>query len=468
MLISAILEKIRAENIRFIDLRFTDLRGKWHHITIAAATVDKALFAEGVVFDASSIDGWRAVDDSDMVLRPDLEIVCLDPFFAEPTLVVFCNVVDPVSLLPYNRDPRTIAGRSQAYAREHGFGDTVYIGPEAEFFVFDTVRFQAGPYENFYYLDSDESPLNSGRDYAAGNMGHRPPAKGGYLPVPPVDSAQDMRSEMLAMLQDMGVVVEKHHHETAAAQHELGIKFDSLLRQADKMQIFKYAVRQVAQSYGKTASFMPKPVFGDSGSGMHVHLSLWKDGKPLFAGDKYAGLSEACLYFIGGIIKHARALNAFTNPATNSYKRLVPGFEAPVLLAYSARNRSAACRIPHVFSAMAKRVEVRFPDPAANPYLAFSALLMAGLDGIKHKIHPGEAIDKDLYELRPRELKNIPTVSADLREALAALDKDRAFLKAGNVFDDDMIESYIALKQQEVQRYETMPSPVEFAMYYSV
>jgi len=468
MLVSALLDKIRAENIRFIDLRFTDFQGKWHHITVAAAAADEALFTDGLMFDASSVSGWKTVDDSDMVLRPDLEKVCLDPFFAEPTLIVFCNITDPLTGAPYNRDPRAIAGRCEAYMREQGFGDKVCVGPEAEFFVFDNVRFQAGSYESFYYLDSDEAPVNSGRDYAAGNMGHRPAAKGGYMPVPPVDSAQDMRSEMLAMLQDMGIAVEKHHHEVAAAQHELGIKYDSLLRQADTMQLFKYGVRQVAQSYGKSASFMPKPVFGDSGSGMHVHLSLWKGGKPLFAGDKYAGLSETCLYFIGGIIKHARALNAFTNPATNSYKRLVPGFEAPVLLAYSARNRSAACRIPHSFSAAAKRVEVRFPDPAANPYLAFSALLMAGLDGIKHKIQPGAAIDKDLYELRPRELKAIPTVSPDLQAALAALDKDRAFLKAGNVFDDDMIDAYIALKQQDVQRCATTPSPVEFAMYYSV
>lgn len=468
MAVTAIFEKMAAENIRFVDLRFTDLQGKAHHITMAVEAMDKAAFADGIMFDASSLSGWKAINDSDMALRPDIGSAHRDPFFAAPTYVFFCDVVDPVSAAPYGRDPRAIARRCEAYIKEAGFGDAVYVGPEAEFFVFDDVRFQAEPHNSFFHLDSEELPQNSGRAYDSGNFGHRPRAKGGYVPLPPVDSAQDMRSEMLAMLQDMGVAVEKHHHEVASGQQELGIKFDSLLRQADKMQIFKYAVRQVAAAYGKTATFMPKPVLGDNGSGMHVHLSLWKAGAPLFAGDKYAGLSETCLHFIGGIIKHARALNAFTNPTTNSYKRLVPGFEAPVLLAYSARNRSASCRIPHVFSAKAKRVEVRFPDPAANPYLAFSALTMAGLDGIRHKTHPGAAMDKDLYDLPAKELKAMPTVSAGLREALAALDKDRAFLKQGGVFDDDMLDSYIALKEQELRRYEMTPAPVEFDMYYSV
>lgn len=464
----AILEKIQAESIKFVDLRFTDPQGKWHHITMTAEALDKEALEIGIMFDASSIAGWKAINDSDMILRPDLSSACQDPFFAEATLILICDSVEPSSGAVYGRDPRGIARRCEDYVKSQGIADDIFVGPEAEFFVFDDVRFAAGSYHSFYQLDSGELPANSSRDYDMGNLAHRPRAKGGYVPVPPVDSAQDMRSEMLAMLRDMGVAAEKHHHEVAAAQHELGIKYDSLRRQADKMQIFKYAVHQVADAYGKSATFMPKPVFGDNGSGMHVHLSLWKGGKPLFAGDEYAGLSETCLYFIGGIIKHARALNAFTNPSTNSYKRLVPGFEAPVLLAYSARNRSAACRIPYVFSAKAKRVEVRFPDPSANPYLAFAALIMAGIDGMKHKIHPGAAMDKDLYALPAAELAHIPTVSATLQEALEALDKDRAFLTAGGVFDDDMLNSYIALKKQEVQRYNTAPQPIEFEMYYSV
>jgi len=465
---AAILKKIKAENIHLIDLRFTDLRGKWHHMTMAAEAMDDTAWERGIMFDASSIRGWKGISDSDMALRPDVAAFHDDPFFAERTSAVICDVTDPATGEVYSRDPRGIARRCEDYAREAGFADEICVGPEAEFFVFDDARFEVSPYHSSYRLDGFELPINSGRAYEMGNSGYRPRGQGGYMPLPPVDSGQDMRSEMLAMLKNMGIEVEKHHHEVAAAQHELGIKYDGLLRQADKMQMFKYAVRQVAAAYGKTATFMPKPVFGASGSGMHVNLSLRKSGEPLFAGNEYSGLSKAALYFIGGIIKHARALNAFTNPSTNSYKRLVPGFEAPVLLAYSAGNRSAACRIPYAFSDNAKRVEARFPDPAANPYLAFSALIMAGLNGIKHKINPGDPIDENLYELPEQELAAVPTVSPSLAEALSALDKDREFLKAGGVFDDDILDSYIALKQQEVRRIETIPHPAEFDMYYSV
>jgi len=464
---SAILEKIKRDNIRFVDLRFTDSIGKCHHITMDAGALDKQALEQGIMFDASSLSGWKAINDSDMALRPDLATAHTDPFFAEATLALFCDVTDTKGS-DYNRDPRGIARRCEAYAKSEGAADTIFVGPEAEFFVFDDVRYKIGRYHSFYQLDGGELPSNSGRACEAGNSGLRPGVKGGYVPLPPVDSGQDMRSEMLVMLKTMGITVEKHHHEVAAAQHELGIKYDSLLRQADNMQIFKYAVHQVAAAYGKSACFMPKPVYGDNGSGMHVHLSLWKADRPLFAGDKYAGLSQTCLYFIGGIIKHARALNAFTNPTTNSYKRLVPGFEAPVLLAYSACNRSAACRIPFVFSEKGKRLEVRFPDPAANPYLAFSALVMAGLDGIKHKIHPGKPMDKDLYELPAAELAQIPQVSGSLAEALDALDADRDFLTAGGVFDADMLDAYLALKRREVKRYNAAPQPIEFEMYYSI
>jgi glutamine synthetase len=381
---------------------------------------------------------------------------------------IVCDILEPATGEPYNRDPRGIAKKAEAFLRSTGIGDTVYVGPEAEFFVFDDVKFMADPYNTGFKLDASELPTNGDTDYEGGNLGHRIPIKGGYFPVPPLDSAQDMRGEMLAAMASMGVKVEKHHHEVASAQHELGMKFDTLVLMGDQMQIYKYCIHNVAQSYGKSATFMPKPVYGDNGSGMHVHQSIWKGGKPLFAGNKYADLSQECLWYIGGVIKHAKALNAFTNPSTNSYKRLVPGYEAPVLLAYSARNRSASCRIPWTTSPKAKRVEVRFPDPTANPYLAFAALLMAGLDGIQNKIDPGQAMDKDLYDLPPRELKKIPTVCGSLREALANLDKDRNFLKAGGVFNDDFIDSYIELKMTEVARSEMTPHPVEFQMYYSV
>ena len=462
-----ILKQIKDNDIKFVDLRFTDPKGKLQHVTMDVVCVDEDMFADGVMFDGSSIAGWKAINESDMVLMPDPATAHIDPFFAQSTLVVLCDILDPVSGEAYNRDPRGTAKKAEAYLKASGIGDTVFVGPEPEFFVFDDVKYKADPYNTGFKLDSSELPSNDDTDYETGNLGHRPRVKGGYFPVPPIDSLQDMRSEMLTVLAEMGVVVEKHHHEVAAAQHELGVKFDTLVSSADKMQIYKYVVHQVANAYGKTATFMPKPIFGDNGSGMHVHQSIWKGGKPTFAGDEYAGLSETCLYYIGGIIKHAKAINAFTNPSTNSYKRLVPGYEAPVLLAYSARNRSASCRIPYTTSPKAKRVEVRFPDPMANPYLAFAAMLMAGLDGIKNKIDPGPAMDKDLYDLPKEELKQIPTVCGSLREALENLDKDRAFLKAGGVFDDDFIDAYIELKMTDVMRFEMTPHPVEFDMYYS-
>ncbi len=397
----------------------------------------------------------------------DPKTACIDPFFAETTVSIVCDVLEPTTGASYGRDPRGIAKKAEAFLKSSKIGDAIYVGPEAEFFVFDDVKFAANPYNTGFKLDSSELPTNSDTDYEGGNMGHRVRTKGGYFPVPPVDSLQDMRGEMLGAMAKMGVKVEKHHHEVASAQHELGMKFDTLTLMGDQMQVYKYCIHQVAHMYGKTATFMPKPIYGDNGSGMHVHQSIWKDGKPLFAGNKYADLSQECLWYIGGIIKHAKSLNAFTNPSTNSYKRLVPGYEAPVLLAYSARNRSASCRIPWTSNPKAKRVEVRFPDPTANPYLAFAAMLMAGLDGIINKIDPGAAMDKDLYDLPPKELKKIPTVCGSLREALANLDKDRNYLKAGGVFNDDFIDSYIELKMQDVMRFEMTPHPVEFDMYYS-
>ncbi|MEM5500947.1 type I glutamate--ammonia ligase [Ahrensia kielensis] len=463
-----ILKQIKDNDVKFVDLRFTDPRGKLQHVTIDVAVVDEDMFSDGVMFDGSSIGGWKAINESDMVLMPDVSSAHMDPFYAQSTMVVICDILDPVSGEGYNRDPRMTAKRAEAYVKSGGFGDTAYFGPEPEFFIFDDVRYNTDPYNTGFTLDSSELPSNTGTEYETGNMGHRPTNKGGYFPVNPVDSCQDMRSEMLTVMAEMGIATEKHHHEVAAAQHELSMIFNTLVAKADETQIYKYVVQNVAHAYGKTATFMPKPVFGDNGTGMHVHQSIWKDGKPLFAGDEYAGLSETCLFYIGGIIKHAKSLNAFTNPSTNSYKRLVPGYEAPVLLAYSARNRSASCRIPFTPSPKGKRMEVRFPDPMANPYLAFSAMLMAGLDGIKNKIHPGEPMDKDLYDLPAEELASIPTVCSSLREALDALDNDREYLKAGGVFDDDQIDAYIALKKEENLRYEQTPHPVEFDMYYSL
>ena len=462
-----VLKQIREKDIKYLDLRFTDPRGKLQHLTMDISQIDEDVFADGVAFDGSSIAGWKAINESDMTLMLDPETFHVDPFFAQSTGVLFCDIIDPISGELYSRDPRGTAKKAEAYVKTLGVGDTVYVGPEPEFFVFDDVRFSATPFNTSFIVDSNELPTNTWTEYESGNLGHRPRIKGGYFPVPPVDSLQDIRGEMLSVMAEMGVTVEKHHHEVAAAQHELGIKFDTLVRNADKVQIYKYVVHQVANAYGKTATFMPKPVFGDNGSGMHVHQSIWKEGKPVFAGNLYADLSETCLYYIGGILKHAKAINAFTNPTTNSYKRLVPGYEAPVLLAYSARNRSASCRIPYATSPKAKRMEIRFPDPLANPYLGFSAMLMAGLDGIKNKIHPGEPMDKNLYDLPPEELKQIPTVSGSLREALASLNADREFLKAGGVFDDDQIDAYIELKMEENMRYELTPHPVEYDMYYS-
>jgi glutamine synthetase len=462
-----ILKQIKDEDIKFVDFRFTDPRGKLQHLTLDAGIVDEDMFEEGAMFDGSSIAGWKAINDSDMVLMPDTSSAYIDPFFGQATMSINCDILEPSTYQPYNRDPRTTAKKAAAYLKSSGIGDSVVFGPEPEFFLFDDVKYSAQPYNTGFKLDHFELGINSDADYEAGNSGHHIPMKGGYFPVPPVDSSQDIRSEMLSIMADMGVTVEKHHHEVGAAQHELGIKYAPIIESADQVQIYKYVVQQVANAYGKTATFMPKPVFGDNGTGMHCNQSIWKNGKPLFAGDEYAGLSKEALYYIGGVIKHAKAINAFTNPTTNSYKRLVPGYEAPVLLAYSARNRSASVRIPFAQSPNGKRVEVRFPDPLANPYLAFSCLLMAGLDGIKNKIHPGEPMDKDLYELPPEELKDIPTVAGSLREALEALDKDRDFLKVGGVFDDDQIDAYIALKMEEVIRFEHTPHPIEFEMYYS-
>ncbi len=463
-----VLKEIQEKDVKFVDLRFTDPRGKMQHVTMDVALVDEDMFADGVAFDGSSIAGWKAINESDMMLILDPDSAHIDPFFAQSTMAIFCDIVDPITGEGYNRDPRMTAKKAEAYVKSSGVGDTIFVGPEAEFFMFDDVRFAADPYNTGFVLDSSELPSNTDADYDTGNLGHRPRTKGGYFPVPPVDSAQDIRSEMLSVMAEMGVPTEKHHHEVAAAQHELGMKFDTLTTCADNMQVYKYVVHQVAHAYGKTATFMPKPVFGDNGTGMHCHQSIWKDGEPVFAGNQYADLSETCLYYIGGILKHAKALNAFTNPSTNSYKRLVPGYEAPVLLAYSSRNRSASCRIPFTSSPKGKRIEVRFPDPTANPYLCFSALLMAGLDGVKNKIHPGDAMDKNLYDLPAEELAEIPTVCGSLREAMEALDADREFLKAGGVFDDDQIDAYIELKMEEVERYEMTPHPVEFDLYYSV
>ncbi|MAS07504.1 MAG: type I glutamate--ammonia ligase [Ahrensia sp.] len=462
-----ILKNIKDNEVKFVDLRFTDPRGKMQHVTMETSVVDEDMFADGVMFDGSSIAGWKAINESDMVLMPDTETAHMDPFYAQSTMAIFCDILDPMTGEGYSRDPRMTAKKAEAYVKSGGFGDTAYFGPEPEFFLFDDVKFSTDMYKTGFEVDSVELPNNCDTEYETGNLGHRPRVKGGYFPVNPIDSAQDIRSEMLTVLGEMGVKIEKHHHEVAAAQHELSMLFNTLTFKADEVQLYKYVCHNVAHAYGKSVTFMPKPVYGDNGTGMHVHQSIWGDGKPLMAGDGYAGLSETCLYYIGGIIKHAKALNAFTNPSTNSYKRLVPGFEAPVLLAYSARNRSASCRIPHSGSPKGKRVEIRFPDPTANPYLAFAAMLMAGLDGVKNKIHPGDPMDKDLYDLPAEELADIPTVCGSLREAIAACRADNEFLKAGGVFDDDQIEAYLELKEEENIRYEHTPNPVEYDMYYS-
>ena len=462
-----VLEMIKDNDVKYVDFRFTDPRGKWQHVAQHVDTVDEEMLEEGIMFDGSSIAGWKAINESDMSLKPDLASAVMDPFAAQPQLILFCDVLEPSTGQAYDRDPRTTAKKALAYLQSTGIGDTAVFGPEAEFFVFDDVRFAVDMNHSFFRFDSEEGPYVSGAEFEEGNLGHRPVVKGGYFPVPPVDSGTDLRAEMVTVMKEMGLEVEKHHHEVAPSQHELGIKFNTLIPMADGMQIYKYVVHNVAHSYGKTATFMPKPVYGDNGSGMHVHQSIWKDGQPLFAGDGYAGLSETALYYIGGIIKHARALNAFTNPSTNSYKRLVPGFEAPVLLAYSSRNRSASCRIPFGSSPKAKRVEIRFPDPTANPYLAYTAMLMAGIDGIKNKIHPGDPMDKNLYDLPPEELAEVPTVCGSLREAATALAEDYEFLLAGDVFTKDQIDAYLDLKWEEIYAFEQAPHPIEFQMYYS-
>ncbi|MGE5723525.1 MAG: type I glutamate--ammonia ligase [Sphingomonadales bacterium] len=462
-----ILSMMKEKEIEWVDLRFTDPKGKWQHLSMCANVIDEDSLNDGLMFDGSSIAGWKAINESDMILKPDLDAVYVDPFSATPMLVLFCDIVEPSTGELYGRDPRSTAKRAEAYLKSTGLGDTIYVGPEAEFFMFDDVRFEDSYNTSYFRIDDIELPTNTGREYDIGNMAHRPRAKGGYFPVAPVDSAMDIRGEMVSTMLEMGLPMDKHHHEVAASQHELGLTFGTLVETADRMQIYKYVVHMVAHAYGKTATFMPKPIKADNGSGMHTHMSIWDKGKPLFAGNGYAGLSEMCLFFIGGVIKHAKAVNAFTNPTTNSYKRLVPGYEAPVLLAYSSRNRSASCRIPYGAGEKAKRVEIRFPDPLANPYLAYSALLMAGLDGIQNRIHPGDPMDKNLYDLPPAELANVPTVCGSLREALEALAADRAFLTRGDVFSDDQIDAYMELRWEEQMRWETTPSPVEYDMYYS-
>lgn len=463
-----VLKMIKDNDIKFVDLRFTDTRGKEQHTSVPAKYFDAAKFEEGHAFDGSSIAGWKGIQASDMLLMPDADSARLDPFTDEPVLNITCDVVEPSDGKGYDRDPRSIAKRAEAYLKSTGIGDTAYFGPEPEFFIFDGVTWNVDMSGSFVKINSEEAPWSSSIEFEGGNMGHRALAKGGYFPVAPIDSLQDIRNAISLALESQGVEVEVHHHEVAAAgQNEIGTRFNSLVKRADWMQILKYTVWNVAASYGKTATFMPKPVVGDNGSGMHVHQSIWKDGKNLFAGNGYAGLSELALYYIGGIIKHARALNAITNPTTNSYKRLVPGFEAPINLAYSARNRSAAVRIPHVTGAAARRIEVRFPDPLANSYLAYTAMLMAGIDGIENKIHPGDPIDKNLYDLPPEEAKEITHVCASLEEAIGHLDRERAFLTKGGVLSDDMIDAYIGLKQEEITRFRTTTHPVEFDMYYS-
>ncbi|MCR9214784.1 MAG: type I glutamate--ammonia ligase [Proteobacteria bacterium] len=467
-MVANVLEMIKENEVEYVDLRFTDPKGKWQHLAMHVDVVDEDMFEDGVMFDGSSITGWKAINESDMTLMPDPTTAVMDPFAARSTLIIFCDILDPLSGESYERDPRSVAKKAEAYLGSTGVGDTTYFGPEAEFFMFDDVQFSTDSHNTFYKMSDSEAPFMSGEDMDGGNTGHRPRVKGGYFPVQPVDSGADIRSEMVSVCKEMGLSVEKHHHEVAPSQHELGMKFNTLVGAADEIQKQKYVVHNVAHAYGKTATFMPKPVAGDNGSGMHTHQSIWKDGKPVFAGSGYADLSETALFYIGGIIKHAKAINAFTNAGTNSYKRLIPGFEAPVLLAYSARNRSASCRIPYSPSPNGKRVEIRFPDCTANPYLAFAAMMMAGLDGIQNKIHPGDAMDKDLYDLPPEELKDIPTVCGSLREALESLDADREFLKKGGVFTDDMIDGYLAMKWEDVYAFEHTPHPVEFDMYFSV
>jgi len=468
MSVENVLKLIKDEEVRYVDLRFTDTKGKDQHVTIPHHQVDADMFEYGKMFDGSSISGWKGIHESDMILLPDASTAVMDPFFEEKTLIIRCDIVEPATGQGYERDPRSIAKRAEDYLKASGVGDTAFFGPEPEFFIFDDVRWSQEMRGGFYEIDSVEGFWASKKNMEGGNPGHRPGIKGGYFPVPPVDSFQDLRSEMCTVLEQMGIPVEVHHHEVATAgQCEIGTRFDTLVKRADSTQMMKYVIHNVAHNYGKTVTFMPKPLVGDNGSGMHVHQSIAKGGQNLFAGDRYGGLSDTALYYIGGIIKHARAINAFTNSSTNSYKRLVPGFEAPIMLAYSARNRSASSRIPWVSNPRGRRIEVRFPDAASNPYLAFAAMMMAGLDGIKNKIDPGPAMDKDLYDLEPEEAKHIPTVCHSLDMALDYLDRDREFLKAGGVFTDDMIDAYIELKMADVTRFRMTPHPIEFDMYYS-
>ncbi|WP_028008880.1 glutamate--ammonia ligase [Solimonas flava] len=464
-----VLKTIKEKEIKFVDFRFCDTRGKEQHVTVPSHTIEEELFTDGKMFDGSSIAGWKGINESDMILMPDAGSAFIDPFFEDSTLVLSCDIIEPATGQGYGRDPRSLAKRAEAYLKSTGIADTAFFGPENEFFIFDSVRYGSDMSGCFVNIDSSEAAWNSGRDYPEGNMGHRPGVKGGYFPVPPVDALQDIRSAMCSTLEAVGMPTEVHHHEVATAgQCEIGVKFGTLVKKADEVLKLKYVVQNVAHQFGKTATFMPKPIVGDNGSGMHVHQSLAKDGKNLFSGDKYGGLSELALYYIGGILKHAKTINAFTNPGTNSYKRLVPGFEAPVMLAYSARNRSASIRIPYVSNPKGRRIEVRFPDSTANPYFAFAAMMMAGLDGIQNKIHPGEAADKDLYHLPPEEDKKIPRVCHSLDMALEHLDKNREFLTRGGVFTDDLIDAYIELKMQEVTRFRMTTHPIEFEMYYSL
>lgn len=464
-----VLKMIKENDVKYVDFRFCDTRGKEQHVTFPAHSIDEDTFEEGKMFDGSSIAGWKHINESDMILMPEASTAVMDPFYDEKTIILRCDIIEPKNMQGYERDPRSIAKRAEAYLKSTGIADTAFFGPENEFFIFDDVRWGTDMSGSFYKVDSEEAGWNSEKVYADGNIGHRPGIKGGYFPVPPVDSLQDMRSAMCSTLEEMGQTTEVHHHEVATAgQCEIGVKFNTLVKKADEVLALKYVVANIAHAYGKTATFMPKPLVGDNGSGMHVHQSLAKDGKNLFTGDLYGGLSELALFYIGGIIKHAKALNAFTNASTNSYKRLVPGFEAPVMLAYSARNRSASIRIPFVSNPKGRRIEVRFPDSTANPYLAFAAMMMAGLDGIQNKIHPGEAMDKDLYDLPPEEEKLIPQVCHAFDQALDALDKDRDFLTRGGVFTNDAIDGYIDLKMTEVTRIRMSTHPVEYDMYYSL
>ena len=464
-----LLDLIESSNAKWVDFRFTDTRGKEQHISFPASTIDEEVLEDGKMFDGSSIAGWKGIEASDMILRPDPETAFIDPFFDAVTVVVTCDIIEPSTLQGYDRDPRSIARRAEEYLKSTGIGDTAFFGPEPEFFVFDEVKWSVNMSGVSHEIVAEEAAWSTNKAYEWGNMGHRPRVKGGYVPVPPVDSSQDMRSVMCERIEEIVGEgrVEVHHHEVASCQSEIGVAFNTMVRKADEVQQLKYVVHNVAHQFGKTATFMPKPIVGDNGSGMHVHMSISKDGVNTFSGDEYAGLSETALYFIGGIIKHARALNAITNPSTNSYKRLVPHYEAPIKLAYSASNRSASIRIPHVSSPKAVRVEARFPDPTANPYLAFAALLMAGLDGIQNKMHPGEAADKNLYDLPPEEEAQIPTVAESLDVALQALKDDHEFLLKGDVFTKDMLEAFIALKEEEVQRVNITVHPVEFDLYYS-